>query len=90
MLSVIWAIQLGNQANAKLQMTVYPSKSTPILPILRQHPFQTIPNKLFVDRTKKLVGDFLLKNSDFFGLLQLRNAPKTVSDAPEPSGNILK
>ena len=50
---------------AKLQTTVYPSKSTPIPLKLRQNPFQTIPNKLFFGR-KQIWSAIFFQN---FGLL---------------------
>ena len=73
---------------AKLQTTVYPRKSPAMPPKLRQNPFQTIPNKLFSGQQKILVGDCFWKKSDFSGLPPLQNAPKTIWNAPESSGNI--
>ena len=53
---------------AKLQTTVYPSKSTPIPPRLRLNPFQTIPNKLLGGPKQNVVSEHFQTNLIFHGL----------------------
>ena len=52
--------------------------------------FRRSATNYFLTEKKSWSAKICKKNSDLLGLLQLRNAPKTVSDAPEPFGNILK